>query len=233
VSESRHKVPVVSEEGAVLSEVSVSVSVPDRGAGAGASSTSTAAILAHGAGGNMDSPAIVGLQKRLAAAGISAVRFNFPYSEKRKKGPDKQPVLVACWRSVAEWTRNELSPKRLFLGGRSMGGRMVSYLVAEGYACDGVFFVAYPLHPPGKREQQRKDHLPGIRAPMLFVSGTRDAFAGLDLLEPLVKRLGARLHLVEGADHGFKVPKSAGRKPQEIEDEVARTVLAFIESPGS
>ncbi len=183
----------------------------------------------------MDSPAIVGLQTRLAAAGVTAVRFNFSYSEKKKKGPDKQPVLVACWRSVADWARKELSPRRLFLGGRSMGGRMASYLVADGYPCDGIFFVAYPLHPPGKREKQRKEHLASISVPMLFVSGTRDAFASLDLLEPVVRGLGARarLHLIEGADHGFKVPKARGRTPREIEDEVARTVLAFIEPPGS
>jgi predicted alpha/beta-hydrolase family hydrolase len=181
----------------------------------------------------MDSPAIKGLQQRLAASGIAAVRFNFPYSEKKKQGPDRQPVLVACWRSVADWARRELSPEKLFLGGRSMGGRMASYLAAEGYPCDGIFFVAYPLHPPGKRDQQRTEHLPRISVPMLFVSGTSDAFANLDLLEPVVKRLGARLHLIEGADHGFKVPKRLGRAPREIEDEVARTVLAFVESPGS
>jgi uncharacterized protein len=215
---------VVDEKGAVSSDVSVSVA---KGA------SSSVAILAHGAGGNMDSPAIAGLQRRLAASGVTTVRFNFPYSEKKKKSPDKQPVLVACWRSVAEWTRGELSPKKLFLGGRSMGGRMASYLVADGYPCDGIFFIAYPLHPPGKRDRQRKDHLTGISVPMLFVSGTKDAFANLDLLEPLVTGLGARLHLIDGADHGFRVPKSLGRKPQEIEDEVARTVLAFVESPGS
>lgn len=224
VSESQRKVPVTDANGVVLSQVSVSV------AGGG---PTPAVIIAHGAGGNMDSPAIAGLQRRITASGVSAVRFNFPYSEKKKKGPDQQPVLVACWRSVADWARKELSPTRLFLGGRSMGGRMASYLVADGYACDGIFFIAYPLHPPGKRERQRKDHLKQISVPMLFVSGTRDPFANLDLLEPLVKGLGARLHLIEGADHGFKVPKALGRKTQEIEDEVARTVLAFIESPGS
>ena len=110
-----------------------------------------------------------------------------------------------------------------------MGGRMASYLVADGYACDGLFFLAYPLHPPGQRNRQRKDHLPRIRVPMLFVAGTNDAFAELDLLEPLVSALGASLFLLERADHGFKAPKSAGRTAREIEDEVARTVLAFLQ----
>lgn len=109
-----------------------------------------------------------------------------------------------------------------------MGGRMASYLAAEGYPCDGLFFLAYPLHPPGQRHRQRKDHFPKIRVPMLFVSGTADAFADLDLLEPLARSLGASLHLIEKADHGFKVPKSAGKTAREIEDEVARAVLAFV-----
>lgn len=191
------------------------------------------AVIAHGAGGNMDTPSIKSLQDRLASSGVTAVRFNFLYSEKGKKSPDRQPYLIACWRSVADWVKRELSPSRLFLGGRSMGGRMASYLVADGYACDGIFFLAYPLHPPGKREQQRKDHLPNIRVPMLFVSGTADAFAELDLLEPLVRDLGASLHLLEKSDHGFKAPKSSGKTSREIDDDVARTVLAFMKPTGS
>jgi predicted alpha/beta-hydrolase family hydrolase len=194
---------------------------------------SIAAILAHGAGGNMDTPSLKNLQERLASSGVTAVRFNFLYSEKGKKSPDRQPQLVACWRSVADWVKRELAPEKLFLGGRSMGGRMASYLVADGYPCDGVFFLAYPLHPPGKRDQQRKDHLPRIRVPMLFISGTADAFAGLDLLEPLARDIGASLHLLEKADHGFKVPRSRGMTAREIEDEVARTVLAFVKPTGS
>jgi len=177
----------------------------------------------------MDTPSIRGIQERLAAAGVTTVRFNFLYSEKGKKSPDREGHLIACWRSVADWVKREIRPSKLFLGGRSMGGRMASYLVADGYACDGLFFLAYPLHPPGQRNRQRKDHLPRIRVPMLFVAGTNDAFAELDLLEPLVSALGASLFLLERADHGFKAPKSAGRTAREIEDEVARTVLAFLQ----
>ncbi len=189
-------------------------------------------ILAHGAGGNMDTPSLKALQQKLASSGVTAIRFNFLYSEKGRKSPDRQPHLISCWRSVADWVKRELSPSRLFLAGRSMGGRMASYLVANGYPCDGIFFLAYPLHPPGRRDQLRKDHLPQIRVPMLFVSGTADAFANLDLLEPLVRDLGASLHLLEKADHGFKAPKSAGKTAREIEDEVARTVLAFVKPTG-
>jgi predicted alpha/beta-hydrolase family hydrolase len=113
-----------------------------------------------------------------------------------------------------------------------MGGRMATYLVAEGYPAAGLVLLAYPLHPPGKPDQQRKDHLPGIRVPMLFVSGTRDSFARLDLLEPVVQSAGAELHLIEGADHGFKVAKKLGRSAAEVDAEVARTVLAFVTASG-
>lgn len=218
------RVAVTGDGGERLSEVSVSVA-PAPGA-------KTAAIIAHGAGGNMDSPAIEGLQSRLAKGGVTAVRFNFIYSERKKGSPDREAILIACWRSIADWVKSEVGPEKLFVGGRSMGGRMASCLVAGGYPVDGIFFVAYPLHPPGKTDRQRKDHLAGITVPMLFVSGTEDAFARRDLLEPLVNGLGARLHWIEGGDHGFKVPKKSGRTAEDVEDEVARIVLAFIQSAG-
>ena len=176
----------------------------------------------------MDTPSIVSVQKNLAAHGVTAVRFNFLYAENNKRSPDKQDKLVATWRSVADWARKELKPKKLFLAGRSMGGRMASYLVADGYPCDGIFFLAYPLHPPGKPERQRKEHLPKIKVPMLFVSGTRDSFAQLDLLKPVVKKVKAKLHLIEEADHGFKVPKRTGKTPKDVDDEVTAAVVEFI-----
>ena len=220
--DTKTKIPVRGDEGNELGEASASVA---RGAG----SLSTV-ILAHGAGGTMDTASIVSLQSRLASGGMTAVRFNFLYSERGKKSPDRQPVLVACWRSVADWVKKELAPSRLILAGRSMGGRMASYLVAEGYPCDGLVFLAYPLHPPGKRDRQRREHLAAIKVPMLFVSGTKDNFAYLDLLEPLVEELRAELHLIEGGDHGFKVPKKLGTTAKDVEEDVASTVLRFIES---
>ncbi len=220
MSATKTKVEITSENGEELGQVSVSL--------ARAARSKATAIISHGAGGTMDTPSIVGVQKQLAANGITAVRFNFLYSEKKKRSPDRQPALVATWRSVADWVKKEVKPKKLFLSGRSMGGRMASYLVAEGYPCDGVFFLAYPLHPPGKPERQRKEHLPKIKVPMLFVSGTRDAFAQLELLEPVVKKSKAKLHLIEGADHGFKVPKKLGRTPNDVDEEVTAAVLGFI-----
>jgi predicted alpha/beta-hydrolase family hydrolase len=220
VSATKTRVEVIAEDGKELGEVSVSLARPAR--------SKATAIIAHGAGGTMDTPSIVGVQEQLVANGVTAARFNFLYSEKAKRAPDRQPALVATWRAVADWVKKEVKPKKLFLSGRSMGGRMASYLAADGYPCDGIFFLAYPLHPPGKPERQRKEHLPKIKVPILFVSGTRDAFAQLELLEPVVKRSNAKLHLIEGADHGFKVPKKFGRTPKDVDEEVTAAVLEFI-----
>lgn len=204
----------------LLGEVTLSIARPAR--------SLATAILAHGAGGTMETPSIRDLQRGLAERGVAAARFNFLYSETGKRSPDKPERLEACWRSVADRVRRALSPKKLFLGGRSMGGRIASHLGAEGYPCQGLFFLAYPLHPPGKTDRQRKDHLTKIGVPMLFVSGTRDSFAELDLLRPVVKRLDARLHLLEGADHGFKVPKKLGRTPAEVNEEVLGELVKFF-----
>lgn len=222
VRERTAEVDVRDDDGVSLGSVSVSVARPSR--------SKATVVIAHGAGGNMDTPSIVSLQHDLAASSVSAVRFNFLYSEKGRRAPDRQPKLVATWRAVASFVRSELRPKKLFLAGRSMGGRMASYLAADGYACDGLVFLAYPLHPPGKPDRLRKDHLANVSVPLLFISGTRDSFAGLPLLEPLAKQLKARLFLLEGADHGFKVPKKLGRSVREVEQDVAATVLEFIEN---
>ncbi len=108
---------------------------------------------------------------------------------------------------------------------------MASYLVADGYPCRGIFFLGYPLHPPGKIEQLRKDHLPDIEVPMLFIQGTRDSLCKLDLLEPILEQIGPRaeLHVVDGGDHSFKVPKRAGRDQEEITDEIAGALADWVE----
>jgi len=220
MKETQTLVDVVSDEGAKLGAVTVSIGRPLR--------SKATLMIAHGAGGTMATPSLVDLQARLVESGVTAARFNFLYAERGKRAPDRKPVLLATWRAAADWVRKKIRPKKFFLGGRSMGGRMASYLVADGYPCDGGVFLAYPLHPPGKPDRLRKDHLPEIAVPMLFVSGTRDAFARLDLLETAVSDCGATLHLIEGADHGFKVRKKNGRTANEVAEEVASAVGELI-----
>jgi predicted alpha/beta-hydrolase family hydrolase len=217
------KVSVTSSDNEVLGEVSVSVVVPK--------AYRRAAVIGHGAGGNMHTRLLVDVQRGLVEHSVAAVRFNFLYSERGKRAPDRRPQLLACWRSMADWVRNELEPEELFLAGKSMGGRMVSYMVAEGYPCEGLFFLGYPLHPPGKTDQLRKDHLPSIETPMLFISGTRDALCKLDLLNPVVQELAPRatLHIIEGGDHSFKVPKKMGRSENDVTSEIVDAIVRWME----
>ena len=180
----------------------------------------------------MDNPLLVAVAEGLAARGIAVLRFNFPYRERGSKRPDPTKTLVATYRAAADVLRAEAAPgARLVIGGRSMGGRMASLLAAEGYGCDGLVFLGYPLHPAGKPGQLRDAHLPKVRPPMLFVQGTRDALCDLSLLRPVLARLGTRatLHEIVGGDHGFEVRKSDGRSAASVLEEVIATTAVWIE----
>lgn len=188
-----------------------------------------AVALAPGAGTSMDNPLLVAVAEGLAARGHTVLRFNFAYREKGSRRPDPSKVLVATYRAVADALRARAAGK-LVIGGRSMGGRMASLLAAEGYACDGLVFLGYPLHPAGKPEQLRDAHLPKVAAPMLFVQGTRDALCNLSLLRPVLARIGPRatLHEVKGGDHGFEVRKSDGRTAESVLAEIIDTTSDWI-----
>jgi predicted alpha/beta-hydrolase family hydrolase len=163
-------------------------------------------VLAHGAGGTMRNPLLDGFAAGLAAAGVTCLRFNFLYSEKGRRSPDRQPLLREAW-SAAFARATELGDPA-WAGGKSMGGRMASMMVADGELdADGLVFVGYPLHPPGKPDRLRDEHLGRIEVPMLWLQGTADPFARWDLLERVLGRLGKRatLHRVEGGDHSFRV----------------------------
>jgi uncharacterized protein len=190
--------------------------------------------LGHGAGGTRRQPSLLALADALAASGRRALLFNFPYSEKGSRRPDAPAVLEAAVESVAAYARQDLAAATLTLGGRSMGGRIASQMVAKGLAADGLVFLAYPLHPPGKPDQLRDGHLSAIVAPMLFVQGTRDDFARPDLLQTVVTGLGERavLHRVADGDHSFKVRKSAGRSAEEVTRDVHGAVLSWLEIHG-
>ncbi len=198
------------------------------GVGAGAS----AVVLAHGAGNDMHSPFLSAIHLGLAERGLLSVKFNFPYAEHGRRVPDRMPRLEAAWHGVLAAVRGdpELTPGRLFLGGKSMGGRVASHLAAAGADCEGLLFLGYPLHPAGKPERLRDGHLAEIGCPMLFVEGTRDPLCRLELLRPVLARLGARarLHLVEGGDHSFRLPKRLGRGDREVWDEILEATSRWI-----
>ena len=187
-------------------------------------------ILAHGAGSDMNEPLLCHVQKAVAARGIACLTFNFPYKEQGRKPPDRAPVLEATWRAVIGACGGEAG--RLFIGGKSMGGRMASHLAAQGVACAGLVLLGYPLHPARKPERLRVDHFPAIRCPSLFIQGTRDPLCELERLEPALNTLGApaTLHRIEGGDHSFKVLKRLNRSEEAVRAEIVDTIVAWIES---
>jgi predicted alpha/beta-hydrolase family hydrolase len=194
----------------------------------------TVIVLGHGAGGRRTQPALVRLAESLGARGRRVLLYNFLYAERKKGRPDPPAVLEATTRAVGEFAREAPGAKRLVHGGRSMGGRIASQVVAAGVPADGLVFLAYPLHPPGQPDRLRDQHLGRITVPMLFVQGTRDGFARPDLLATVLSRLGprARFHSVEGGDHSFGVPRSSGRTASQVEAEISDAVSNWLDERG-
>ena len=186
-------------------------------------------VCAHGAGGQMNDRSMLAVRDALTGEGLGVVRFNFLYRAKGSARPDPMPRLLACWSAVVDHVRRELSPEVLILGGRSMGGRAASVFVADGARCDGLLLLAYPLHPPGATDKLRAEHLSAIGVPVLCFNGTRDAFCERPLMEDVVGKLGSnwRMHWLEGADHGFHVPKKSGRTDAQVMAEVAAETQAW------
>lgn len=187
-------------------------------------------VCAHGAGGHMDDRGMLGVATHLRSRRLDVVRFNFLYTEKRLRRPDPMPLLMECFAAVVARARDELAPQRLIIGGRSMGGRAASVLAAGGFSCDGLLLLAYPLHPAGKPEQLRDQHLPAIRVPVLCCNGTRDTLCRRDLMESVLQRVGAawQMHWLDGADHSFHVLKSSGRTDGEVLEEVTDATEAWV-----
>jgi uncharacterized protein len=191
----------------------------------------TSVVLGHGAGSDKRTRMLVELAETLAGSGRQAVLYNFPYSDRGRGAPDAPDVLECTARAAGDHARAELGARKVVLGGKSMGGRIASQAVAKGAAADGLVFLGYPLHAPGRTDTLRDRHLPQIQVPMLFVQGTRDAFARWDLIESLLPRLPrATLHRVEGGDHSFAVPKRAGRTAADVQKEIFDTVLGWLEA---
>jgi uncharacterized protein len=172
-----------------------------------------AIILAHGAGAGQKHPFMVKAGRSLADRGMTAATFDFPYMAAGRKVPDRAPVLEESWREAIEAARTAFKGLPLFIGGKSMGGRIASHVASQGGigGISGVVFLGYPLHPPGNAAKRRDDHLPGIAEPMLFLQGSRDAFGTAEEIRSLLPSLQrATLHEVAEGDHSFKVPKRAG-----------------------
>ena len=189
-------------------------------------------VLAHGAGAGMTHKSMEAVAAGLAERGIATLRYQFPYMEKGSKRPDPPPVAHATVRAAVAEAARRCAGLPLIAGGRSFGGRMTSQAqaIAPLPGVQGLGFLGFPLHPAGKPSTDRAKHLAEIRVPMLFLQGTRDALAELQLLEPVVKGLGptAKLHLVKEADHSFHVLVRSGRNDREVMAEVLDAFAAWV-----
>ena len=189
-------------------------------------------LFAHGAGAGMTHKAMTSNAEGLAERGIATLRYNFPYMEKGSGRPDRPPIAHAAVRAAAAHAAEIAGDLPLFAGGRSFGGRMTSQAQAAVPlpGVRGLAFLGFPLHPAGKPGIDRADHLADVHVPMLFVSGSRDALAELDLLTPVVAGLGDRatLHLVEHADHSFKVAAKSGRTGADAEAEALDAIAGWV-----
>ena len=186
-------------------------------------------VYAPGAGSGLTDAFGVYAARALAAEGIETWRFQFPYKEKGRSAPDSPALLQATWRAVLDAVASARSGP-IVIGGRSMGGRIASMVVAAGdVPVAGLALLAYPLVPPGKSSSDRADHFPRITVPTLFCSGTRDNFATPEQLREAVRLVpDATLHFLEGADHGFATLKASGRSKDEVYREVVETLSAFF-----
>ncbi len=190
-------------------------------------------VFGHGAGAGMRHPFMEALAARLADRRIATFRYHFPYMEQGRRRPDFQPVLLKTVRSAVSAASALSDGLPLFAGGKSMGGRMTSLAASKESlaAVRGIVFFGFPLHPVQKPGIERSDHLKATVVPLLFLQGTRDKLARLDLLEPVCQDLtqGATLHLIEGADHGFHVLKRSGRTDDDVRDELADATRTWID----
>jgi uncharacterized protein len=200
--------------------------------GAAAPRAGITLVLAPGAGAGQKSPSTARYAAALAARGIDTVTFDFPYREEGRRIPDGNATLEACWRAVIAVVRRSLAPaEAIAIGGKSMGGRIASQVVASGEAGAllGLVLLGYPLHPPGRPQQLRTAHFPRLRVPSLFVQGTRDSFGTPAELGAALDAAGvpATLFPIAEADHSFKVPKRAGGSDA-VESAIQDKIAAWL-----
>jgi uncharacterized protein len=191
-------------------------------------------VLAHGAGAGMRHRFMEQVATALAGRGIATLRYQFPYTESGSRRPDPPAVLEATVRAAVAAAREIAPGLTLVAGGKSMGGRMTSNAMARAplEGVSGLVFLGFPLHRPKQPAVTRAEHLDRVESPMLFLQGTRDDLADLELITGLCGRLGARatLHVVEGADHSFAVLKRSGRTGEEVMEELVTSVADWTRS---
>jgi predicted alpha/beta-hydrolase family hydrolase len=193
-------------------------------------------VLAHGAGAGQTHRFMVNFAEGLSTRGVDVLTFNFLYIEQKRKVPDRPEILEACYRAVIDAARNNpaLAGSTVFIGGKSMGGRIASQLAAAGdataTAVSGLVLLGYPLHPPGKPEQLRVAHLPDIRVPVLVVQGERDPFGSPDELRPHFAKSAAPVvvNVVERGDHSLAPPKGSARSAGQVHSEIQDAIAAWI-----
>ena len=199
-------------------------------------------ILGHGAGADQLSGFIRLFARGLSDRGLDVMTFNFVYTEQRRGVPDQKAKLESCFRAVIEaaLSQKKVKGNKLVIGGKSMGGRIASQVVAA--ACEqndplakeiaGLVFLGYPLHPPGNPAKLRTEHLPQIKVPMLFVQGTRDSLGSTDEIAPIVKelKLPAEIYVIEGGDHSFKAPKKFGRTQEEVFESAMDAIVEWAKA---
>jgi predicted alpha/beta-hydrolase family hydrolase len=188
-------------------------------------------VLAHGAGAGMRHPFLEGISASLAAGGVATFRYQFPYLEAGRARPDVPAILEATVRAAVSKAGEIVPELPVIAGGKSLGGRMTSSAAATEPLdrIKGLAFLGFPLHPPGQPGTRRADHLIRVEVPMLFLQGTRDAFARLDLITDVSQGLKPRatLHVVEGADHSFGILQRSGRSADQVRDELAQTIVEW------
>ena len=190
-------------------------------------------VLGHGAGAGMTHPFLEKLAAELAEVEIATLRYQFPYMEERRRVPDKPEVLTATVAAAVRTAWESAPELPLLAGGKSMGGRMTSQAASQGLltGVKGLVFFGFPLHPPNRPSTNRAEHLKKVLQPMLFLQGTRDTLADLQLLQPICADLGTRvtLHVIDGADHSFHVLKSSGKNDPAILTELAQTTASWAD----
>ncbi|MFQ5583788.1 MAG: alpha/beta family hydrolase [Calditrichia bacterium] len=187
-------------------------------------------ILAHGAGNDMFAPFMMEISRRIESYRLNVLRFNFPYKTAGRKMPDSQKILELAWRSAIDWAADNLKFEGLFIGGKSLGARIASMIAGDISGLSGLVFLGYPLHPPGRYDNRRDEHLYRLKLPMLFIQGSNDAFAKIDLLLEVVEKLKPFVssHFIEEGDHSYRVPAKSGRKYEDILAEAGDVAARWI-----